>query len=150
MAKAKFGLNFDGFKDLARQVDELGKGYLKQATENALVKSAEYANGEVIKAMNESRYNFIAGQGYSKGRARASAEEVAKTPIEWEGTVAKIPVGVSWKQAPEATILAYGTPHIKPDTRLRNALRVKGQVRKEVSRIQQEEFQKVISEGIHD
>lgn len=149
MARAKMSVDFNGFLDLARQVDELGKGCLKKATENALVKSAGYANNEVIEAMNASTYNFIAGQHYSKGRAKKSAEEVAKTPIEWEGTVAKIPVGVSWKQAPEATILASGTPHLKPDTRLNNALRVKGKVRKEASRIQQEEFQKVITEGMH-
>ena len=150
MAKAKFGLDFDGFLDLAKQVDELGGDALKRATENALVKSAEYANDQVIQAMNASPYSFTKGKKYSQGKARSSAEEVAKTPIEWSGSVATIPVGVSWKDAPEITYLSSGTPHLKGDTRLKNAVRVKGKVRKEASRIQQEEFQKVIAEAIND
>ncbi len=148
MAKNKFGLDFDGFLDLARQIDELGDGYLKKATDNALTKSKEYVNGQVIEAMNASRYNFIAGQGRSKGRSRASVEEVEKKPVEWQGTTAKAYLGVDLSKAPEAIILALGTPHIKPDTKLKNALRVKGAIRKEASQIQQQEFQKVISEGM--
>lgn len=148
MAKNKFGLDFDGFLDLAKKVDELGDGYLQKATNNALTKSKEYVNGQVIEAMNASPYNFIAGQGRSKGRARASAEEVEKMPVEWDGTTAKAYLGVNLSKAPEAIILALGTPHIKPDTKLKNALRVKGKVQKEASRIQQEEFQKVITEGM--
>lgn len=148
MARTKMSVDFEGFLDLARQIDEMGEGYLKQATENALVKSAEYANSAVIEAMNSSPYSFTAGQKQSKGRARKSAEEVAKTPIEWDGTVAKIPVGVSWYEAPEITYLSFGTPHLKGDTKLKNATRVKGNVRKECSRIQYEEFMKVMSEAM--
>lgn len=150
MAKNKFGLNFDGFLDLARQVDELGGDALKRATENALVKSEDYINSEVIAAMNSSPYSFIAGKNYSKGRSRASAEEVAKMPVVWDGTVAKAYIGVDLAKAPEAIILAMGTPHLKADTKLKNALKVKGKVQKEASRIQQQEFQKVISEAIND
>jgi hypothetical protein len=148
MARNKFGLDFDGFLDLARKVDEMGGDALKRATENALEKSADYANGQVIEAMNNSPYSFIAGKHYSTGRSKKSAEDVAKKPLEWEGTVAKEYVGVSWKDAPQVTYLSSGTPHLKGDTRLKNAVRVKGKVRKEVSRIQQEEFQKVIAEAM--
>lgn len=146
MAKNKFSLNFDGFLDLARQIDELGEGYLKQATENALTKSKEYVSGQVMEALETSRYNFK-GTGRSHGTTKKSAEEVAKMPLVWEGTLAILPVGVSWHDAPEATLLAYGTPHIQGDTKLRNALKVKGKVAKEVSRIQQAEFFKVIEEA---
>lgn len=146
MAKNKFSLDFEGFLDLARQIDELGEGYLKQATENALTKSKKYVNGQVMEALETSPYNFK-GTGRSHGTTRKSAEEVAKKPLEWEGTTAIIGVGVDWHLSPEATILAYGTPHIKGDTKLRNAIKVKGKVRKEVSRIQQEEFMKVLKEA---
>ena len=148
MAKNKFGLDFDGFLDFAKQIDELGDGYLQKATDNALTKSKEYVNAEVMRAMDASPYNFIAGQGYSKGRSKASVEKVEQMPVEWEGTTAKAYIGVDLSKAPEAIILASGTPHIKPDTKLKNALKVKGNVRKEASRIQQEEFQKVIAEGM--
>lgn len=147
MAKNKFGLDFEGFLDLAKQIDEMGEGYLQQATNNALQKSKEYANGEIIRAMNTSPYNFIKGQGRATGRALGSVEEVEQKPVEWDGTIAKAYIGANLKVAPEAIILAHGTPHIKPDTKLKNALQVKGAVRKEVSRIQQEEFFKVLKEA---
>lgn len=150
MARTRMGIQFDGFLELARQIDQLGEGYLKQAAENALVKSAEYANREVIQAMDASKFSFTAGKGRSRGRARKSAEEIAKTEIEWNGTTAQIPVGVSWYEAPEITYLSFGTPHIKGDTKLKNATRVKGAVGKEVARIQQEEFTKVLQEAMND
>ena len=146
MAKNKFSLNFDGFLDLARQIDELGEGYLKQATENALTKSKEYVNGQIAEALETSPYNFK-GTGRSHGTTKKSAEKVADMPLEWQGTLAILPVGVSWYDAPEATLLAYGTPHIKGDTKLRNAIKVKGKVAKEVSQIQKEEFLKVMEEA---
>ena len=146
MARNKFSLNFDGFLDLARQIDELGEGYLKQATENALTKSKEYVSGQVMEALEKSPYNFK-GTERSHGTTKKSAEEVSSIPIEWQGTLAILPVGVSWYDAPQATLLAYGTPHIKGDTKLKNALKVKGKVGKEVSRIQKEEFLKIIKEA---
>ena len=147
MAKNKFGLDFDGFLDLARQIDEMGEGYLQQAVDNALTKSKEYANDEIIRAMETSPYHFVKGQGQSTGKALASVQNVEQMSVEWDGTIAKAYIGVDLKIAPEAIILAHGTPHIKPDTKLKNALKVKGAVRKEVSRIQQEEFLKVLKEA---
>lgn len=163
MARNKFSLNFDGFLDLARKVDELGEGFLKQATENALTKSAEYANNEVLNAMEKSKYAFNKGErssrgvgGFSKGsgvnrgatgRGKESAIKTSKLPLEWENTTAFEYIGVSWYDAPEVTLLAFGTPHIQADKTLQNAIKVKGKVRKEVSRIQQEEFLKVIKEA---
>lgn len=147
MAKAKFSLDFEGFSMLSRQLDEMGGEYLKKATENALVKSAEYCNRMVQEAMDSSPYSFNKGERYSHGRARESAKEVEAMPIKWEGSVAYTYVGVSWKEAPEATYLAYGTPNLKPDNKLRNAMKVKGGVAKEKSRIQQEEFIKVMIEA---
>lgn len=147
MAKAKFSLEFKDMLDLADQIDRLGEDKLKRATENALQKSADFANEQVIEAMNSSRYSFNKGQNYSRGQARESAEQVAKTPLKWEGTQASVGVGVSWKDAPEATILAYGTPHLKADTKLKNAIKVKGTVKKQVNEIQKQEFLKVLKNG---
>lgn len=146
MAKTKFSLNFDGMLDLSRQIDELGSQYLKQATENALSKSKEYVSGQVMDALENSPYNFK-GTGSSHGITKRSAEKVASMPLEWQGTTAIEYVGVSWYDAPEATLLAYGTPHIKGDTTLLNAIKVKGKVAKEVGRIQQAEFLKVLKEA---
>lgn len=147
MAKSKFSLDFDGFLDLAGRISEAGgEAALKKATENALAKSAEIANAEVAQAMNKSRYSFTAGVKGSKGRARQSAAEVAAAPVTWEGTQASAKIGVSLAAAPEVAILMHGSPHIKPDTQLKNAIKVKGKVRKKVDEVQAAEFNAVISE----
>lgn len=150
---AKTGINFDGFLELARKIAELNESALKTATENALTASKDYVNREIEAAMQSSRYAFVAGQKSSPknkpatGRALASLQEVAQRPVEWDGTVAKAFMGPNLENAPESVILASnGNPHVRADTRLRNALKVKGAVAKEVSRIQQQEFMKVIAE----
>lgn len=147
MARSKFSLDFDGFLDLAARISEAGgEEALKKATENALEKSAAIANAEVEQAMNKSRYSFTSGVKGSKGRARQSAADVAAAPVTWEGTQASAKIGVSLSAAPEVAILMHGTPHIKPDTALRNAIKVKGKVRKKVDEAQAAEFNAVMRE----
>ena len=153
MGKNKFSLDFDDFLKLADQVDRLGDGYLKLATENALRKSTDYVNQEVLNAMNKSKYSFTAGQGGSNGRARESLEKVSKMPIKWEGTKAFAYIGVDLSEATEVIFLMNGTtlngnPHIKADTKLKNAIKVKGKVKKKASEIQKEEFTNVIEEAM--
>ena len=147
MAKGKFSLDFDGFLDLAARISEAGgEAALKKATENALAKSKEIANAEVEQAMNKSRFSFTAGVKGSRGRARVSAGKVSSAPVKWEGTTATAQIGVDLAEAPEVAILMYGTPHIKGDTALKNAIKVKGKVRKEVDKAQAAEFNAVMRE----
>jgi len=149
MARQKFSLNFDGFLEYANKVDQLGEGYLKTATENALTKSKDYINSAISQAMDASPYHFNREPGSrSTGRAKKSLEETASMPVEWEGSVAYAYIGTDLKVAPEEIILAMGTPHIKADINLRNAVKAKGKYGKEASRIQQEEFAKIIEEGM--
>ena len=164
MARSKFALDFKGFLDYAREVDELGKGYLKKAVENALTKSKEYANNEILNAMDSSPFQFGQGGtskvgvgkiaaatgGYNRpatGRAKKSTIEASKMPIEWEGNKAFAYIGADLELSPEALILINGSPHIAPDRNLYNASKVKGKYRKKVDEIQMEEFQKVIDEA---
>lgn len=147
MARKKFSLDFSDFLLLAERVSEAGgEAALRKATENALEKSKEIANAEVARAMEKSRYSFTAGVKGSKGRAVKSAAGVAADPVEWEGTTAKANIGVDLSEAPEVAILMYGSPHIKPDTQLRNAIKVKGKVRKKVDEAQALEFNAVMRE----
>ena len=149
MAKKGFSLNFDGILDLTRDIESLGDGFLQKAVDNAFAKSKEYVNNEVSRAMDDSRYNFD-GTGYSQGNAKASLKAVEKLPVEWTGTVAKAYIGVKTREALEVLFLGYGTPHIAADTKLINAIKVKGKVKKEVERIQSEEFDKVIEEALRN
>ena len=150
MAKNNFSLNFDGFLDLAKDIDNLGEGYLKKAVDNALTASKDYVNDAVDDAMTKSRYHFERGQGYSRGRVKASLEKVRKMPVEWQGTVAKAYIGVNLRDAIEFAFVIYGTPHMTADTNLRNAVKVKGKYKKEVSKIQLEEFNKLIEEALNN
>lgn len=146
MAKG-FSLDFNGFLDLAREVDELGEGYLQEAVERAFTASKDYVNNEIESAMNASKYHFD-GTGYSKGKAKASLNEIGKQPVKWNGTTASAYIGVDLSEAPEVLFIIHGTPHMAKDTKLYNAVKVKGNIKKEVERIQAEEFSKVIGEGI--
>lgn len=149
MAKNKgFSLNFDGFLDYAREVDELGEGLLKEAVNNALVKSKDYVNEEISKAMNASKYHFD-GASYSKGKARKSLKKVAALPVEWNGTTAKAYIGPDLSEAIEFQFIIYGSPHTPKDNKLYNAAKVKGNIRKQVDEIQKEEFNKVIKEALN-
>lgn len=167
MAKKKFAVDFDGFLELAEQIDNMGEGYLKKATENALIKSKEYANKTIIEAMEKSPYAFNQNQQSNKGvgglakgntgknrratgKAKKSVNQISEKPVEWVGNEAVAYVGADLEEAPEVLILALGTPHIKGDKNLNNALKVKGKYRKEMSKIQQEEFMKVLEEAQND
>lgn len=147
MSKNKFSLDFDGFLDLAARIDEAGgEAALKKATENALTKSKDLVNAEVAAAMRKSRYSFTAGVKGSHGRAAESSKKVSAQPVKWEGTVAYANTGVDLAEAWEVAILMYGSPHIKADTQLKNAIKIKGKLRTAVDEVQASEFNAVISE----
>ena len=147
MPKNNFSLDFDGFLDYARQVSELGEDALKKAVENAFKASKDYVNEEVEKAMDASPYHFD-NTGYSRGKGKKSLEKVKEMPVEWDGTVSKAYVGVRMREALEVHFIIHGAPHTPKDTNLFNAIKVKGKHKKEVERIQQEEFKKVIEEAL--
>lgn len=145
----KASIDFKAITKLQEKISNLGDTALKQATINALTKSKEYANNQVEEAMNSSIYHFKKTKGSrATGNALKVAREVSNMPTELVGGFVFAYVGVSWRVAPEVTYLAYGTPHIAADFRLHNAVKVNGSVKKEVLRIQQEEFNKVIKEAM--
>ena len=141
----KFSLDFEDFLDFARRVDELGgTEALKNATENALKATDEYLTPEIEKAMQTSPHNF--------GRTGKTAGTLDKNyAVEWAGTVAKAKVGFNIAEGGLPSLfLAYGTPHIKPDVKLKNAMKGTGKHKKEIAAIQKAEFEKVISEVMDD
>lgn len=144
MAK-NFSLDFSGFLDLAGRISEAGGDEaLKRATENALKATDEYLTPEIEKAMQASPHNF--------NRTGKTAGTLDKNyNVEWSGTVAKAKVGFKISEGGLPSIfLAYGTPHIKPDVKLKNAMKGAGKYKKEISEIQQAEFNKVMSEVLNN
>lgn len=145
MAKNKFDLDFDDFEQLAYDVASLGDEPLKRATEEAMRRGKDEANKRIKQAMESSTYAFT-GDKYSRKRAIESLNKVAKMPVEWEGTTCIAYVGVDLKEAPEALILALGTPTLYKDNKLNNAIKVKGKNRKAVDSEQISAFNKVLKE----
>lgn len=142
MAQNKgFGIDFNGFLDLAEEIDKLGSGEtLLQVATQTIELTKDYVNSEVEKALNSSQYSFTEGEKYSQGKARASLETVKRMPVEVNGTEVIGYAGIDLAEAPEVLPLAYGTPHLAKDKKLYNAIKVKGAVKKEVERLQAEAF----------
>lgn len=137
-------INFDGFLDYAKDLDNLGEKYLRVAVQNSLEATAKYMNDATRQAMNSSKFNFE-----SSGDSQKELAKVEAMGIEWDGYIAKAFVGVDLSKAPEALILAIkGTPHNAPDKKIYNAMKGKGKHKKQVAQIQSDEFFKVLQEGI--
>lgn len=151
MAQNKgFGLDFNGFLDLAEDISNISDDLLLEATVKALEASRDIANIEIGKAMKNSKYSFKKGEKYSQGAARESLKEVDKMPTEISGTTVTAYAGVDLEKAPEALILAlYGTPNGEKDTKLYNALAVKGKVKKQIRQAQADIFNNALQEAIN-
>ena len=150
MAQNKgFSLDFKGFLDLAEEISEkYSDMWLSYAAEQALEETRKYVNGEIYEAMINSPFSFEEGVEYSQGKAMESFIEISNMPTEVHGTEVTAYAGFDLEKAPEALILAtYGAPHRGYDTKLQNAIKVKGKVKKEVERIQKKVFDTVLSGG---
>lgn len=141
--KNRIGLQFSGFKEMAEKFDGL-QGDLKKTTEDALRKSKAVVVANLLKATQKS--NYPAHGEYSTGTTRHSIS--IKKGVNWEGTMASIPVGISlWDKNGEkhltSIFLMYGTPRMQKVQVLYDAVygsKTKTQIRK----IQKETFQEAI------
>lgn len=143
MAK-KSGIDFDELLELGAKLDELaGEEGIKRAVESALLATDKYVTSEVEKAVNSSKFNFE-----RSGRTKKDIEKSYE--VEWDGMTARVKDGFVLKEGGTPTegmnsiFLMYGTPLIKPDTKLKNAVKGTGKHKKEIQKIQSEAFQKVI------
>ena len=151
MGKSQRGISvdFEGVLELQNILASLGDEAFKKAVVNALASSKDYVNSEILNAMEQSTYNFD-GQGYSQQKAKKGLTKVERMDVEVRGTEAVAYAGVSFNEAPELWYIAHGAPHTPADPNIYNAVRVKGKVKQEVERIQQEEFTKVIEEALRN
>ncbi len=138
---AKYSIEFEEFKELEKQLEELaGLDGVIKATENALKATDDYVTAQVDKAIASSRYNFD-----RTGETKKSIDR--DRTVEWNGTTANVKAGFTISKGGLPSIfLMYGTPHIKPDSNLKNAAKGQGIHRDKINKIQQEEFNKVIKE----
>lgn len=150
MAQNKgFSLDFNGFLDLAEDISNIDNNLLLEVTVKALEESRNLVNIEIGKAMKASKYSFKKGEKYSQGHARESLIETAETPIKIDGTEVTAFAGFNLEDAPEVLALAYGTPHLAKDTKLYNAIKVKGKVKKDVNKLQEAIFNEALKEALN-
>lgn len=119
--KNKISLQFKGFEELTKKIDDLaGTDGLKRAVEAALKTSKQEVNKEITAALQPSK--FPAGGIYSTGKTKAAINK--DFAVKWAGMVAEIPIGFDMSKSGGMTsiYLMYGTPRMKPDNELFNAI----------------------------
>lgn len=118
---ARMSLEFDGLKDLLYRISEV-EGELRPAVDEALTEVQQYVQGNVRQA--SARY-VPGGTRYSTGEMRAAIKP--DDGPQWAGSVATVGVGFEIHKSGgggmHSVWMMYGTPRIKPDTKLHNAVR---------------------------
>lgn len=127
MAK-KFGLEFEGFDEMLNRLERLD-GDVKPTTEKALKATHAHITPTLHRAMTKHKRT---------GDTEKSIVEQAK--VKWSGGVASVEVGFDISNGGLPSIfLMYGTPKMKKDQNLYNAIFSK-KTREEVKAIQEEIF----------
>lgn len=147
---ASMKITFDGFKDLATELDRMG-GNLKAATNEALE-----ATFDIVQNNLKSAASKYAAPNPKTGRTGKMYKAIkVDKDVEWTGDVAKIGVGFDLN-APggvHSIFVMYGTPKhrvnhpgIKKDTKVYNAIRGSN-TQSEIASKQEEVLKKYLSMG---
>lgn len=117
MATKKWGLELEGLDGLLDRIKKL-EGDAKTVAEAALTETHRIVTAKAEAAMAPA--NLPAKGKYSTGGTLRSLRRDAV--IEWNGTVASVPVGFDIEHGGLASIfLMHGTPRMKPDRQLYDA-----------------------------
>ena len=143
MAKAKMGLQFDGWEETITKLNNLaGNTVTKKAVSEALIKSKEHVNVGIEKTVGSG--SLPAKGKYSTGDTKDSINRDKE--VTWQGQTASIKVGFDFKKSGTTSIfLMYGTPKMKPAKGLRNAI-YGSKAQKEIAEIQSEIINRYIVE----
>lgn len=149
MAKAsrKLGVDFEGVDIYIKQLEALGEGAAKRATENALKATQAYIAKQAEQAMK--KHEPPIGK---YGKHRTDKAIITDFPVEWTQTTASIAVGFDLENGGMPSLyLMHGTevngqPHIKEkDTELYDAV-YGSKTRREVQKLQKAEFDKIFED----
>lgn len=142
MRRNRIGIQFNGFQELAERIDELaGLDGLKRAVEAGLKSSKEYVNGEISAALQKSK---LPAQGkYSEGNTLNSLNKDFN--VKWDGLQASVDVGLDFDKSGMTSIfLMYGTPRMKPDQDLYDAI-YGNKTKNKIKRLQESAMNEVLS-----
>ena len=114
--KNKMSIEFEGFDEVVTQINNLN-GNLKAITNKGLQKTHEIITEKAEEATQKP--NLPAKGKYSTGKTEKSLKTEAK--VEWNGTVASVPVGFSISQGGLPSIfMIYGTPRYMKNQKMYN------------------------------
>ena len=126
--KAGFGLAFEGFTDMIKKIDEAGKD-IKIPIERAMSAGHKELTDQVDAHFRGKYHNSAGG---------TLTHLISTGALEWDGTVLTINYGFDLKNGGFPSIfLMYGTPHVAPDKKLFNLLKLKGSNAKKLNEIQE-------------
>lgn len=140
---SKMSIIFDGFADLAGDIDRVG-GDLHKAVDDSLTKTQQLIQEKVISAALPYAHKGL--KGYATGAMYNSILKDAQ--IDWHGEIAEVNVGfdLTAKGGFHSIFIMYGTPRIAKDTKIYNA--IKGsKTKKDIAELQQEVMQQYLKLG---
>lgn len=132
MARNTLRLDMSGFEGLLTELDKVG-GDVRRTSELALKKAAVQIMNDTIIAADKP--NLPAQGKYSRGDTTASIIHWPK--VEWDGTIAWVPVGFDFSKLGSGGFLIAGTPRMEPDVALRKMYKGKKYM-SEVSKMMQD------------
>ena len=135
---AKLGIEFDGFEKLIQKLEDV-EGAAEQATENALVATHGLVTRNLQSAIAPHRRT---------GETERSLQRNAD--VTWIGTTAEVEAGFDIENGGLPSVFLMngtevnGTPRVKPDPKLKNAI-YGAKTKKEIAELQEKEFRKCIT-----
>lgn len=106
-------VDFNGFADLAEQLDMLGAD-LHEIFQDVMEQTAETIQEDTESALASG--NLPAGGQYSRGN---TANSIVQSPsVTWSGEVGEIPLGFEFSKPGAGGFLITGTPRMRPDYEL--------------------------------
>ena len=106
-------VDFNGFSDLAEQLDMLGAD-LHEIFQDVMEQTAETIQEDTESALASG--NLPAGGQYSRGN---TANSIVQSPsVTWSGEVGEIPLGFEFSKPGAGGFLITGTPRMRPDYEL--------------------------------
>lgn len=113
MARNTLKLETSGFEEAIRRLENLG-GDVKQAVSDGLTDAAAKIAIDTEKALTAP--SLPARGKYSSGDTKKSI--VRDQRVEWDGSIAYIPVGFDFSKPGAGGFLITGTPRMSPDKAL--------------------------------
>lgn len=151
---ARMGIIFDGFKDLAYQIDKAG-GNLREAVNDALTETQHLV--QVNLEMAAAPYAGKGLKGYATGELYEAI--IKDVRIYWTGGIAEVGVGFTSNGGQtiagfmHSIFIMYGTPRHEPnnrgitaDKKIYDAIRG-SRTKKEIAELQQEVMSKYLKLG---